>query len=306
MAAGIKLGRDDYKKKKELEELRKLGAAPAEVDDEGYIINPHIPQKKDKKKQTNKQTKQMKTISTIKKGYLSDGRPGLRHQRLTSDFSKLAKVGDVVGTGINDKAKDKIRWEDGCCENCGAGTHKTKDCVERPRQIKAKYTNTDLQKDELLPEKRVNNYTFDGKRDRWNNYDLATHQLVIERHEKMREFRHKKKIEELDKATMEGDEKAQKTLKKIKKKKDKASKKAQKRSKTGANNNESDDDSDSDNDSDSDSDESDWDSDDDLRDRGEVIQRFDSKKRQTIRNLRLREDLPKYLRNYGYFFFFYF
>jgi len=206
MAAGIKLGRDDYKKKKELEELRKLGAAPAEVDDEGYIINPHIPQ-----------------YMAEAPWYLSDGRPGLRHQRLTSDFSKYAGVGDVIETGVDEQSKLKFRWEDGCCENCGAKTHKTKDCVERPRHTKAKYTNLDLKPDELVPENRT--YTWDGKRDRWNNFDLAVHQVVIERHEKMRDFRHQRKLEELDKAILEGDEKAQKALKKCVKKRIKVLKK---------------------------------------------------------------------------------
>ena len=34
-AAGQKLSRDDWRKKKELEEARKAGTAPAEVDEEG-------------------------------------------------------------------------------------------------------------------------------------------------------------------------------------------------------------------------------------------------------------------------------
>lgn len=38
------MSREDYKKKKELDELRKSGAAPAEVDEDGKMINPHIPQ----------------------------------------------------------------------------------------------------------------------------------------------------------------------------------------------------------------------------------------------------------------------
>lgn len=34
-----------------------------------------------------------------------------------------------------------------------------------------------------------------------------------------------------------------------------------------------------------------------MKDTGKVIQRFDAKTRQTVRNLRIREDFPKYLRN---------
>jgi len=34
-AAGQKLSRDDWRKKKELEEARKAGTAPAEVDESG-------------------------------------------------------------------------------------------------------------------------------------------------------------------------------------------------------------------------------------------------------------------------------
>ena len=34
-AAGQKLSRDDWRKRKELEEARKAGTAPAEVDEEG-------------------------------------------------------------------------------------------------------------------------------------------------------------------------------------------------------------------------------------------------------------------------------
>eukprot|EP01083_Nonionella_stella_P115881 343926_1 len=83
-SSGIKLGREDYKKKKELEEFRKLGAAPAEVDDDGYSINPHIPQ-----------------YMAEAPWYLSNGRPGLRHQRLTKDTSKIAKVGHIVNGPVH-------------------------------------------------------------------------------------------------------------------------------------------------------------------------------------------------------------
>ena len=39
-----RLSREDYRKAKELEELRKTGAAPPELDEDGKMINPHIPQ----------------------------------------------------------------------------------------------------------------------------------------------------------------------------------------------------------------------------------------------------------------------
>jgi len=82
-AAGLKLGREDYKKKKELEELRKLGAAPAEVDDQGFIINPHIPQ-----------------YMAEAPWYITNYRPGLNHQRLAPEETNYAKVGEMTKKGI--------------------------------------------------------------------------------------------------------------------------------------------------------------------------------------------------------------
>lgn len=42
-SSGQRLSREDHKKQRELEELRKAGAIPAERDEDGKMINPHIP-----------------------------------------------------------------------------------------------------------------------------------------------------------------------------------------------------------------------------------------------------------------------
>eukprot|EP00485_Elphidium_margaritaceum_P006665 CAMPEP_0202690598 /NCGR_PEP_ID=MMETSP1385-20130828/5541_1 /ASSEMBLY_ACC=CAM_ASM_000861 /TAXON_ID=933848 /ORGANISM="Elphidium margaritaceum" /LENGTH=661 /DNA_ID=CAMNT_0049345873 /DNA_START=19 /DNA_END=2004 /DNA_ORIENTATION=+ len=326
-SSSLKLGREDYKKKKELEEFRKLGAAPAEVDDEGFSINPHIPQ-----------------YMAEAPWYLSNGRPGLKHQRLYKDVSNVAKVGDVIQRGFQTDEDGSIirqkKWTSGSCENCGASTHKTKECVYRPRKIKAKFSSTNIAPEERLQaEEGEKSYTYDGKRDRWNNYNIANHHLIIERHQKIEQYRRQKKSAELDQQILD-ESLSKKELKKLSKK----AKKIKQRKKTkksikkqslpnntdgdgddqnqtqngdtnekdasgdGADDDDNDDDDDdgeeaesetftSDSDSSDTSDAEHSRSDEDMKDKGAVIQRFDSKKRQTIRNLRIREDLPKYLRN---------
>ncbi|XP_057424716.1 pre-mRNA-splicing factor SLU7-like isoform X2 [Lotus japonicus] len=71
---------------------------------------------------------------------------------------------------------------------CGAMTHNTKSCVERPRKLGAKWTNMHIAPDEKIETFELD---YDGKRDRWNGYDPATYARVIERYEAREEARRK-------------------------------------------------------------------------------------------------------------------
>jgi hypothetical protein len=62
--SGERMTKEDFRKRKELEEARKAGTAPAEVDEDGNAINPHIPQ-----------------YIAQAPWYLYNNRPSLKHQR---------------------------------------------------------------------------------------------------------------------------------------------------------------------------------------------------------------------------------
>lgn len=49
-------------------------------------------------------------------------------------------------------------------------THKTKDCLERPRKKGAKYTGKNIAADEVVQHVDLG---FEAKRDRWNGYDAS-------------------------------------------------------------------------------------------------------------------------------------
>lgn len=295
-----RLSREDYKKAKELEELRKTGAAPPELDEDGKMINPHIPQ-----------------YISAAPWYLNNNRPGLKHQRTSAfgskeSFSKLDEYYDRTKKG-----KVNAKWKKGACENCGATTHKTKDCVERPRRKGAKLTNKNICADETI---ESFNLDFDGKRDRWNGYNPNSYKQVIQRFEKTEAERREKKKKELDeKFKMKKERKEQRRKEREQRREEKLKKKQEERKKrkeekakaakaAGKELNESDESSDSewsdtDTDTDTDDEEDDEDVDNaDLKDDGELIQkRSDHSKfttnRTTARNLRIREDTAKYLRN---------
>ena len=178
--------RDDFKKQKELEEQRKLGNAPAAVDESGKDINPHIPQ----------------YISEAP-WYLDPDGPTLRHQRQQDEKIKTySGIDEWYKKGVN-TASIATKFRKGACENCGAVTHKKRDCVERPRKIGAKYTGNNLAPDEFLQPKL--SLSYDGKRDRWNGYDNIAHKETIEEYEKLEEVKRDLKKERLKEGFMNPD-----------------------------------------------------------------------------------------------------
>uniref|UniRef100_A0A3Q2DCN1 Pre-mRNA-splicing factor SLU7 n=1 Tax=Cyprinodon variegatus TaxID=28743 RepID=A0A3Q2DCN1_CYPVA len=245
-----KMTREDWRKKKELEEQRKLGNAPAEVDEEGKDINPHIPQ----------------YISSVPWYIDPSKRPTLKHQRPQDEKQQqFSSIGEWYKRGVQEN-DITTKYRKGACENCGAMTHKKKDCMERPRKVGAKFTGTGIAPDEHSQVQLALDY--DGKRDRWNGYDPEEHQRIVEEYSKV----------DLAKRTL----KAQKLQDEL------ASGKL--------------DQSVSDPPADGLEFQREYDSEDEDEDKyADDIdmpgQNFDSKRRITVRNLRIREDTAKYLRN---------
>ncbi|CAB3987489.1 Pre-mRNA-splicing factor SLU7 [Paramuricea clavata] len=182
-------------------------------------------------------------------------KPTLKHQRPQEEKQKqFAKIDASYKRGT--KETSAIKYRKGACENCGAMTHKKKDCLERPRRVGARFTGEDIRPDEYLPEQV--NFDYDGKRDRWVGYDSEEHQRVLEEYQKMEMAKQQLKSDKLHQDLMDG-------------------KKIEEKEKL-----------------------SDDDEEDEDKYADDVIipgQKFDSKRRTTVRNLRIREDTAKYLYN---------
>lgn len=109
----------------------------------------------------------------------------LEHQRLTQQ-----KKDDLSTAKWYDRGKKAgpaaTKYRKGACENCGAMTHKAKDCLQRPRAKGAKWTGKDIQADEIIQDVQMG---WDAKRDRWNGYDTREYKNVVERYNQMEELR---------------------------------------------------------------------------------------------------------------------
>ncbi|KAE9370565.1 putative mRNA splicing protein [Stipitochalara longipes BDJ] len=108
----------------------------------------------------------------------------LEHQRLQkaqSDQSKWYDRGKKLGPAAT-------KFRKGACENCGAMTHKTKECLSRPRAKGAKWTGKDIQADEVVQDVSLG---WDAKRDRWNGYDPKEYKAVVDEYAELEELKKK-------------------------------------------------------------------------------------------------------------------
>jgi pre-mRNA-processing factor SLU7 len=161
------------------------------------------------------------------------------------------------------KTQIATKYRKGACENCGAMSHKARDCLERPRKKGAKWTGEDIRPDEaMLDDMKLG---FEAKRDRWNGFNPAEQlelvkewELVEKKRQEVREQKTKEKLERAGQRALQRQQGIQV---------------------------ESSDDSDDD--------------DKYAEKMGQIGQKMDwiLDARVTIRNLRIREDTAKYLRN---------
>ncbi|KAF8430168.1 Pre-mRNA splicing Prp18-interacting factor-domain-containing protein [Tirmania nivea] len=127
--------------------------------------------------------------------YIDDDVEGdyLEHQRLQDK-----KDQDLAHAQWYERGKRAgpaaTKYRKGACENCGAMTHKTKECLSRPRKLGAKWTGRDIQADEIVQQVELG---WDGKRDRWNGYDPREHDQVVEEYLRLEALRQKEKESEM-------------------------------------------------------------------------------------------------------------
>ncbi|KAK5074896.1 mRNA splicing protein [Lithohypha guttulata] len=109
----------------------------------------------------------------------------LTHQRSKAEQKDTIDKAKWYERGAK-KGPAATKYRKGACENCGAMTHKTKDCLSRPRKTGAKWTGRDIQADEIVDDVKLG---WDAKRDRWNGYDVREYDSVVKDYEDMENLR---------------------------------------------------------------------------------------------------------------------
>jgi pre-mRNA-processing factor SLU7 len=307
-----------FKKRQEDAQKKQNGEMAPDIDgNSGKMINPHNPD-----------------FITKVPWYLGNSGPTLKHHSVqkSDHVLSMTESDQLIKQKINSQkqimqdSSSRLTYRKGACKNCGAMTHKEKDCVERPRSSKkaAWKSGLDIAPDEVsLKFEEHGKVSYSAKRDQWQGYDAEQYAGVVDRFKRQEEQRKQQMAEEKEQRRKE-DEEARKARKEEKARKRlenaeavSAARSAKAKGKGMANDGEEFSDegedkttesSDSDSDSDYDSDEDDDDGDRDFLEKDEDARDFQGRMARqggvggaemkvTTRNLRIREDTPKYLRN---------
>eukprot|EP00606_Chrysophyceae_sp_TOSAG23-5_P000261 GSChrysophyteH2.ASY1.ANO1.712.1 assembled CDS len=173
---------------------RQAGDLPPEKDEAtGKMINPHNPD-----------------FITKVPWYLGekDG-PTLQHQNQQIKTDKatheltLTEIDALYAQktskqkALKAKASQErvVTYRKGACKNCGAMTHKERDCVERPRSKKksAWKTGLNIAADEAsLALEQHGKVSFEGKRDAWQGYDPEEYKQTIKKFNRVEAQRRRK------------------------------------------------------------------------------------------------------------------
>ncbi|KAK6439413.1 mRNA splicing protein [Oleoguttula sp. CCFEE 5521] len=110
----------------------------------------------------------------------------LLHQRLQHESSKDSLANQTwYSRGVR-AGPAATKFRKGACENCGALTHKVKDCLERRRKKGAKWTGKGIAQDEVVEDVKLG---WDAKRDRWNGFEAQQYQEVVNDFEALEEVK---------------------------------------------------------------------------------------------------------------------
>lgn len=161
------------------------------LDQDGKMINPHNPD-----------------FITKVPWYLGNQEPTLKHHSIQkhdnllslSDTDRL--IADKVAAQREVKhSSSKTVYKKGACKNCGATTHKEKDCLERPRSSKkaAWKSGLDIAADDVVLElSHHGKLSYAAKRDQWKGYDTNEFHDIMQRYDHMEHQRMKQMQETKD------------------------------------------------------------------------------------------------------------
>ena len=149
-----------FKKRQDDAKKKQSGEMAPDVDQDGKMINPHNPD-----------------FITKVPWYLGSSGPTLKHHNIqkSDHFLSLTESDQIIyqkleaQRAVSENQTQKV-FKKGACKNCGAMTHKEKDCVERPRSSKraAWKSGLDIAQDEIvLNMEEYGKVSFSAKRDQW-------------------------------------------------------------------------------------------------------------------------------------------